>query len=202
MNEIKKATLGRLPIYLEFLREVQKERETVSTSFIAKGLSLGDVQVKKDLSSVCNKGKPKIGYKTAELIRDIEKIITNVKTGIILVGAGKIGKAILDYDGFSKFGLNIVAAFDNDEEKIGKSENGKVILPMSQLKEYCEKNGISIGIITVPKLFAQEVCDKLIDSGVKAIWNFAPVKLTTDKNVTILQENLALSLAYLNLMSI
>ena len=110
MCEIKKSTLGRLPAYLEFLYGIKDKRETISTSAIADALSFGSVQVKKDLSSVGNKGKPKIGYKTAELIEDIEKAIKDVNSGIVLVGVGKIGEAILNYGGFNKFGLKISAA--------------------------------------------------------------------------------------------
>lgn len=201
MCEITKATLGRLPTYLEFLYNVKDERETISTSTIANALSFGAVQVKKDLSSVCDKGKPKVGYKTAELIEDIEKVINGVKTGIVLIGVGKLGRAILDYDGFEKFGMEISAAFDNDESKTGQSENGIKILSSAQLKDYCKDNNINIGIIAVPKTYAQEICDTLIDGGVKAIWNFAPVKLKTKDGINVLQEDLSLSLAYLNLKS-
>lgn len=201
MCEITKATLGRLPTYLEFLYNVKDERETISTSTIANALSFGAVQVKKDLSSVCDKGKPKVGYKTAELIEDIEKVINGVKTGIVLIGVGKLGRAILDYDGFEKFGMKISAAFDNDESKTGQSENGIKILSSAQLKDYCKDNNINIGIIAVPKTYAQEICDTLIDGGVKAIWNFAPVKLKTKDGINVLQEDLSLSLAYLNLKS-
>ena len=201
MCEITKATLGRLPTYLEFLYNVKDERETISTSTIANALSFGAVQVKKDLSSVCDKGKPKVGYKTAELIQDIEKVIKGVKTGIVLIGVGKLGRAILDYNGFEKFGMKISAAFDNDESKTGQSENGIKILSSAQLKDYCKDNNINIGIIAVPKTYAQEICDTLVDGGVKAIWNFAPVKLKTKDGINVLQEDLSLSLAYLNLKS-
>lgn len=201
MCEITKATLGRLPTYLEFLYNVKDERETISTSTIANALSFGAVQVKKDLSSVCDKGKPKVGYKTAELIQDIEKVINGVKTGIVLIGVGKLGRAILDYNGFEKFGMKISAAFDNDESKTGQSENGTKILSSAQLKDYCKDNNINIGIIAVPKTYAQEICDTLVDGGVKAIWNFAPVKLKTKDGINVLQEDLSLSLAYLNLKS-
>mgnify|MGYP004452918165 FL=1 len=201
MCEITKATLGRLPTYLEFLYNVKDERETISTSTIANALSFGAVQVKKDLSSVCDKGKPKVGYKTAELIQDIEKVINGVKTGIVLIGVGKLGRAILDYNGFEKFGMKISAAFDNDESKTGQSENGIKILSSAQLKDYCKDNNINIGIIAVPKTYAQEICDTLVDGGVKAIWNFAPVKLKTKDGINVLQEDLSLSLAYLNLKS-
>lgn len=199
MCEIKKSTLGRLPAYLEFLYGIKDKRETISTSAIADALSFGSVQVKKDLSSVCNKGKPKIGYKTAELIEDIEKAIKDVNSGIVLVGVGKIGEAILNYGGFNKFGLKISAAFDNDPNKIGRSENDIIISDVADLQNYCESNKVTIGIIAVPKADAQAVCDSLINGGVKAIWNFAPIILKTNDDINVMQEDLALSLAYLNL---
>ena len=199
MCEITKATLGRLPTYLEFLYNVKDERETISTSTIANALSFGAVQVKKDLSSVCDKGKPKVGYKTAELIQDIEKVINGVKTGIVLIGVGKLGRAILDYNGFEKFGMKISAAFDNDPNKIGRSENDIIISDVADLQNYCESNKVTIGIIAVPKADAQAVCDSLISGGVKAIWNFAPIILKTNDDINVMQEDLALSLAYLNL---
>ena len=199
MCEIKKSTLGRLPAYLGFLYEIKDKRETISTSAIADALSFGSVQVKKDLSSVCNKGKPKIGYKTAELIEDIEKAIKDVNTKIVLVGVGKIGEAILNYGGFGKFGLKISAAFDKDENKIGRTENGIMISDVSDLQPYCEKNNVTIGIVAVPQEDAQTVCDALVLGGVKAIWNFAPTILKTKEDIIVMQEDLALSLAFLNL---
>ena len=186
MCEIKKSTLGRLPAYLEFLYEIKDKRETISTSAIADALSFGSVQVKKDLSSVCNKGKPKIGYKTAELIEDIEKAIKDVNSGIVLVGVGKIGEAILNYGGFNKFGLKISAAFENDPNKIGRSENDIIISNVAALQYSFQSNNVTTGIIAVPKADAQAVCDSLISCGVKAIWNFAPTILKTNDDINVM----------------
>lgn len=194
---IPKATLGRLPQYLAYLRSLPKIRRTISATAIAKALSLGDVQVRKDLASVCGAGKPKIGYETDKLITDIEIHLGYERlTNAVLVGAGKLGKALLDYDGFEDFGVKIVAGFDRNETVLTKGT--KDILPIRDIEVYCREHDVKLGIITVGQGSAQDVCDKLVESGIQAIWNFAPVTLKVPEGVLLKQENLALSLAYLN----
>lgn len=194
---IPKATLGRLPQYLEYLRSLPEIRRTISATAIAKALSLGDVQVRKDLASVCGAGKPKIGYETDKLITDIESHLGYARlTNAVLVGAGKLGRALLDYDGFEDFGVKIVAGFDCNETVLTKGT--KDILPIRDIEVYCREHDVKLGIITVGQGSAQDVCDKLVESGIKAIWNFAPVTLKVPNGVLLKQENLALSLAYLN----
>ena len=194
---IPKATLGRLPQYLEYLRSLPEIRRTISATAIAKALSLGDVQVRKDLASVCGAGKPKIGYETDKLITDIESHLGYKRlTNAVLVGAGKLGRALLDYDGFEDFGVKIVAGFDCNETVLTKGT--KDILPIRDIEVYCREHDVKLGIITVGQGSAQDVCDKLVESGIKAIWNFAPVTLKVPNGVLLKQENLALSLAYLN----
>ena len=194
---IPKATLGRLPQYLEYLRSLPEIRRTISATAIAKALSLGDVQVRKDLASVCGAGKPKIGYETDQLITDIESYLGYERlTNAVLVGAGKLGRALLDYDGFEDFGVKIIAGFDCNETVLTKGT--KDILPIRDIEVYCREHDVKLGIITVGVGSAQEVCNKLVQSGIKAIWNFAPVTLKVPNGVLLKQENLALSLAYLN----
>ena len=194
---IPKATLGRLPQYLEYLRSLPEIRRTISATAIAKALSLGDVQVRKDLASVCGAGKPKIGYETDKLITDIESHLGYERlTNAVLVGAGKLGRALLDYDGFEEYGVKIVAGFDCNETVLTKGT--KDILPIRDIEVYCREHDVKLGIITVGQGSAQDVCDKLVESGIKAIWNFAPVTLKVPNGVLLRQENLALSLAYLN----
>ena len=193
---IPKATLGRLPQYLEYLKSLPEIRRTISATAIAKALSLGDVQVRKDLASVCGAGKPKIGYETDQLITDIESHLGCERlTNAVLVGAGKLGKALLDYDGFEDFGVKIIAGFDCNETPL---KNGtKDILPIKEIGAYCREHNVKLGIITVGQGSAQDVCNKLVESGIEAIWNFAPVTLKVPNEVLLKQENLALSLAYL-----
>ena len=194
---IPKATLGRLPQYLEYLRSLPEIRRTISATAIAKALSLGDVQVRKDLAVVSGAGKPKIGYETDQLITDIEDHLGYERlTNAVLVGAGKLGRALLDYDGFEDFGVKIIAGFDCNEMVLKKG--AKEILPIRDIGAYCREHNVKLGIITVGQGSAQDVCDKLVESGIEAIWNFAPVTLKVPNGILLKQENLALSLAYLN----
>lgn len=198
---VMKSTLGRLPIYLEYLISADAEGcENISATMIAKALGLGEVQVRKDLSAVSGAGRPKLGYKRNELIKRLESVLgKNKTTKAIIVGAGKLGNALLEYKGFSEYGLELVAGFDIDEKKIGKTESGKDIFPLTALGEYCRENTIEMGIITVPSSSAQTICDVMTGNGVTAIWNFAPCTLDVPDGVLLSQENLALSLAHLKI---
>ena len=198
---VARATLGRLPEYLRYLKSMYPESKTVSATAISKALGYGEVQVRKDLNAVCGAGKPKIGYVTEELIRAIEEHLAGGDfSRVVIVGAGKLGGALLDYDGFRSFGLEVVAGFDSSAEKCGLSARGKQILPVDRLEDYCHTEGISIGVITVPKAAAQDVCDRLVRAGIRAIWNFSSVHLKVPENVILQNENLALSLAHMHLL--
>ena len=199
-SNVTKATLGRLPQYLQFLNGLPPgQYDHISATTIAKMLSLGEVQVRKDLAAVSGLGKPKVGYRTSELIKDLEDALGCKKlTPAILVGAGKLGRALLDYNGFEEYGVQITAAFDCNEQVLRMNKTSKEILPIRLLKKYCTENGIRIGIITVGSGSAQDVCDQMLEAGITAIWNFAPCQLKVPDNVLVKQENLALSLAHLN----
>ena len=197
---ISKATLGRLPSYLQYLQSLSGNAcATISATAIAKELGLGEVQVRKDLAAVSGAGKPRVGYERAKLIDDLERHLGHEQlTNAVLVGAGKLGKALLDYTGFEEFGVSIVAGFDCNSIPRPDSPNTKSILPISALNHYCAEHDVKLGIITVGQGSAQEVCDELVASGVEAIWNFAPCSLKVPSGILLKQENLALSLAYLN----
>lgn len=191
---ISKATLGRLPEYLQYLRLLPDETKTISAPRIAKALSLGEVLVRKDLGAASGKGKPKKGYVKSELISRLEDILgIKSMTGAVLVGAGKLGRALIEYEGFADYGLKIVAAFDNDREK----QNNNVF-PMEAFDGLCKEQKIHLGIITVGKDAAQAVCDRMVQAGITAIWNFAPCTLNVPDGVAVKYENLALSFAYLS----
>ena len=198
-SSITKATLGRLPHYLQFLRELSVDDVPyISATLIAKKLSLGEVLVRKDLSVVSGAGKPKVGYKTADLIKSIEAHLgLGDMTNAVLVGAGKLGKALLEFDDFEDYGVKIIAAFDCNETAIRYNRSIE-ILPMNDFDEYCKQNNVRIGIITVGAGSAQDVCNSMIHSGISAIWNFAPCNLEVPDGILLKQERLALSLAYLN----
>ncbi|MBO4453219.1 MAG: redox-sensing transcriptional repressor Rex [Clostridia bacterium] len=200
-NSIPRATLGRLPIYLDYLKaHIEENAGRISAPKIAKDLGRGEVQVRKDLSAVSDAGRPKLGYDVRGLIGDIEAILNPSKNEqAVIVGAGRLGQALLEYGYFEIYGVRIPAAFDISVKEATKTSYGKMIYPLSDLASYCAENGIKIGIITVPEGEAQSVCDLLLKAGVKAIWNFAPEVLTVPDGIALRHENLGLSLAHLKI---
>ncbi len=195
---VSKATLGRIPGYLNFLRELSPDKVPyISATTISKALKLGEVQVRKDLAMVSGAGKPRLGYETEVLIEQLEDCLGyNKLTSAVLVGAGKLGQALIQYDGFRDFGVKITAAFDSNDQAINLDSKTE-ILPMNQFDSFCKKHNVSIGIITVGESSAQNVCDQMVKSGITAIWNFAPCKLQVPDGILLQNENLALSLAHL-----
>lgn len=194
-TDVSRAALGRIPVYLKFIESLPQDVETVSATTIAKTLGFGEVQVRKDLGAICGSGKPRIGYTVSDLKASLEYLIDSRNGKTVIVGAGKLGRALLDYGGFSDYGLDILAAFDTEVSQ--NNASGKPILPIDGLHDFCKENNVSIGVIAVPATAAQEVCDKLCQSGIKAIMSFAPCKLTAPEGVAIQYENMALSLAHL-----
>lgn len=198
---ISKNSLKRLPFYMNYLKEMKLEGRThISSTVIAKGLSLNDVQVRKDLALVSRTGgKPKIGYEIDELINDIELFLGCRNNNLsILVGVGSLGHALLGYKGFEEYGLSIVGAFDSNEKVIGTLIKGVPVMRMSEITNFCSEKKVNIAIITVPAQYAQEVCDILVEAGIKAIWNFAPTKLDVNDDIIVQNENMASSLAILS----
>lgn len=199
-KEISKSVLKRLPGYLAYLKSMPEDSaKYISATALATALDMGEVQVRKDLAMVSDGGRPKVGYHRESLIADIEEFLGyNNTNDAVLIGAGKLGRALLGYSGFSEYGLNIVAAFDVEPSLAGQNESGKPILPLSALEQMCADQQILIGIITVPASHAQSVCDLLIANGIKAIWNFAPTHLDVPAGILVQYENMATSLAVLS----
>ena len=199
-KEISKSVLKRLPGYLSYLKSIPEgELVYISATALANALSMGEVQVRKDLAMVSDGGRPKIGYLRSQLIEDISQFLGyDNTTDAILVGAGKLGQALMGYKGFDAYGLNILAAFDA-APAADKTDVGKPIYHMDRLQSFCRENSVLMGIITVPAPYAQQVCDKLIECGIKAIWNFAPTHLDVPENILVQNENMATSLAVLSM---
>lgn len=199
-KQVSKRTLYRLPVYLSLLQEKRREGvEYISATTIANLLGLNHVQVRKDLSCASTAGRPKVGYAIDVLIKDLQNFLdyNNTKNAVI-VGAGDLGKALLGYGGFTSYGLNIVAAFDNNPALAGTSVKDKPIFAMEKLPRVVENMNVHIGIITTPAHTAQAVADVLVKNGVKAIWNFAPTSLNVDEDIIVQNENMATSLAVLS----
>ena len=114
------------------------------------------------------------------------------------MGVGRLGRALISYKGFDRYGLKIVVAFDEDDSIAGMSIGETPVFPVSKLTDLCRRLGVHIGIVTVPAPFAQSVCDMLIDAGILAIWNFAPVHLNVPEEIIVQNENMAASLAVLS----
>lgn len=198
---VSKSTLQRLPFYLDALQtKLAKGEKYVSSSQLAKELNLNEVQVRKDLASASRSGgKPKVGYEIQELISDIKLFLGCHRIDkAVLVGVGSLGTALLGYKGFKDYGLEIIKAFDKNESIIGNKIKGIEISELSSIKDTIKENNVRIGIITVPAQYAQEVADTLIEAGVKAIWNFAPTRITVPEEILIQNENMASSLAVLS----
>ena len=192
--------LQRLPAYLHYLKALPVDPDAkISAKALGNSLGYGEIQVRKDLAAVSDGGKPKVGYCVNELIHDIEAFLGyDSVNDAVLVGAGKLGKALMSYEGFKLNGLNILAAFDSDLKKCGKDESGKQVFPIEKIENLCRRMKIRIGIITVPAAQAQQVCDLLVRGGVEAIWNFAPTHLSVPEGVILKSENMAASLAVLS----
>ncbi len=202
-KKISVPLLMRLPGYLDYLYSLSEEdNATVSATAIAGALGLGDVMVRKDLALVSNGGKRRVGHQRNQLIQDIETFLDrNNVSNAVLVGAGKLGQALMSFEEFEEQGLNILAAFDKDP--VQYSENcPKPVYAMDQLEAFCYRNRVRIGIITVSASYAQEVCDKMVDYGIEAIWNFAPVNLNVPEHILVQNINLAASLSVLRMQQI
>ena len=199
-KEISRAVLRRLPGYLSYLKNIPENASPyISATALAAALGMGEVQVRKDLAMVSDGGRPKIGYLRESLIEDISQFLGyDNTTDAILIGAGKLGQALLGYSGFAEYGLNILAAFDT-KPFADKTDEGRPIYSVDKLESFCRSNKVLMGIITVPARYAQSVCDKMIACGIKAIWNFAPVHLDVPEGILVQNQNMATSLAVLSI---
>ena len=199
-KKISKSVLKRLPGYLSYLKNMPDSGSPyISATALANALGMGEVQVRKDLAMVSDGGRPKIGYLREALIDDIEQFLGyDNTTDAVLVGAGKLGQALMGYKGFDEYGLNILAAFERTPRS-EKTEEGKPIYPVEKLESYCKKHKVLMGIITVPSEAAQKVADQLIAAGIKAIWSFAPTHLDVPPGILVQYENMATSFAVLSM---
>ena len=197
-KKVSKSVLKRLPGYLAYLKSMPENSPPhISATALANALGMGEVQVRKDLAMVSDGGRPKIGYLREGLMEDIEQFLGyDNTTDAVIIGAGKLGLALMGYTGFQEYGLNIMAAFDI-APKMERTDEGIPVYPMSRLESYCTKHKVLMGIITVPGEAAQTVADQLVACGFKAIWSFAPAHLEVPANILVQYENMATSLAVL-----
>lgn len=184
--------INRLTLYHSILTDyIEKGIEYISSPQIAELLHVDNTQVRKDIALLNYKGKCKVGYKAKELKILIEQTLKfkEVKTAFI-VGAGNLGMALAKYDNFEAYGFNISALFDNSPEKIGSKINGKEVFNLSEFPRFAQKYDAKIAILTVPRQYAQDVSDFLVEAGIKYIWNFTPCVLSVPQDVQVWNENL------------
>ena len=200
MKVQKTPSIRRMPTYLYKLVELQAEGVVfVSTTVLADYMGIEQIVVRKDLAITGVTGQPGVGYKTDEMISAIRCFLGWDSTvEACLVGAGSLGSALLGYDGFENYGLNITTAFDTDSSKIGWKIHGREIIDFRKLPEMTKRFNLKLGIICVPASSAQEVAEKLVSCGIKAIWNFANVSLKLPPDVVVQREAIAGGFALLS----
>lgn len=200
LRSIPEPSLRRLPRYHRLMSVWLNEgKEWVSCSELGTALNVDPTQVRKDVAYTNVPGRRKVGYPMKELMEGIEEFLGwNNARQAFLAGAGHLGTALLNYQRFSDHGLEIVAAFDTDEAKVGKSLNGKEVLPLDKMSSLARRMHILVGVIAVPAEAAQQVADMMVAGGIQAIWNFAPTKLEVPTWVIVQDEDLFSSLAVLS----
>jgi len=197
-RKIPEETIHRLPVYLQGLLFLSLQgRQNISSSKLAHILHLNPSQIRKDFSYFGGFGVRGIGYDVEKLLNQVRNILKlNQLHKTALVGVGNLGSAMLKYPGFQKYGFEIVAAFDSDPQKIGKTKNKIVVEDISKL-DTLKARGIQIAILAVPSQVVQELVDKLVEAGIVGILSFAPSQLTVPKKVKVISINIAMDLARL-----
>lgn len=185
--EVPDIVIGRLPIYLRALNLLfEAGQEFTSSQELGQKLGIGSAQIRKDLSHFGEFGKQGTGYEINYLREQISKILhVDRDWAVALVGFGDLGQAIAHYGGFATKGFHIEAIFDNDPAKIGQESNGKTVHDIKSITQIITKLKIKMAIIAVPAPVAQSVSDMLIEAGIKAILNYAPITLTVPEKVQV-----------------
>ncbi len=200
-NHVPQTTVQRLPVYLRCLVQEQSRCVTVANSVrIAELAGTNAAQVRKDLSYLGEYGMRGIGYDVDGLVRHLTRWLglEQVRHAAI-VGYGRLGSALLGYGGFQDRGVSIDAVFDADPDKIGSTaDHGLTVQPLARFAEVAQRDDIEIAILTVPASVAQSVADSVAAAGVKAILNFAPVKLSVPDDVAVRQADVAAELQILS----
>ena len=200
LDPIPAPTLRRLPLYLAYLKALPKDGSAyISSTAIASELELNDVQVRKDLASISDGGKPRVGYAVSRLICDLEKRLgyRDIKIAA-LVGVNSLGRALLAYENFLEQDFDIAVAFDSNESVVGTQIGGKHVISSNKIENLCGRMKIRLGIITVSEREAQEICDRLVGAGVLAIWNLTSAKLSVPENVMVIDERIGDALPLLS----
>ena len=198
MEPLRPVVLERLMRYYRYLSEVtaRKSMDTITSAQLGAVLHIDPTQVRKDFGAIGLMGISRVGYEVCEVCRAIRLVFGfDQPYAAVLVGAGHLGSALVSYPGFVRYGLHIVAAFDNDPAKVGTTVDGVTVRGIRSLKPYVRKHDVKLGILTTPVGVSQAITDRLVEAGIKAIWNFSPTRLTAPADVLIRNEHISLGLA-------
>jgi redox-sensing transcriptional repressor len=186
-EKIPNIIITRLPVYLRALQRMSDNgQKTTSSQEMGERVGISAAQIRKDISQFGEFGKQGTGYSIPYLIDKLREILkVDRMWDVIIVGAGDVGHALARYQGFADCGFNVVMIFDNDKSKVGKKIGDFVIEDMANLVEKVKSAGIKIAMLTIPASVAQNVADKLIEAGVRAILNYAPISLAVPEGVRV-----------------
>ena len=196
-DKVPEPTLRRLPWYLSNIKLMKEKGEQyVSSTQISKEINIDASQIAKDLSYVNISGRTRVGYNIDALIEVLESFLgfTNMHKAF-LFGVGSLGAALLRDSGLHHFGLEIVAAFDVNPELVGKDLNGIPIFHSDDFETKMKEYDVNIGVLTVPINIAQEITNKMVDGGIKAVWNFIPFRIRVPENIVVQNTSLYAHLA-------
>lgn len=201
-KKISDAVVRRLPLYLRVLEDVSRDedRKLMSSQELGERAGVSPALVRKDLAWFGEFGKQGVGYEVSYLRDELRRILNlNDKIRVALIGVGSLGQALTRYNKSRteqdrSFNIEIVALFDNDPGKFGKSIEGLTIRPFSELTKIAKELGVRMAIVTVPVDQAQEVVDAVVQAGIRAILNFAPTKLVVPEGVHVASADLSLEL--------
>lgn len=200
MKGVPQPTLQRLVVYYRYLKKLAEmdEEKVVCSKKMGEDVGTSSAQVRKDLSYFGEFGCKGVGYEISTLMRCLERILgVNKRWKVVLVGAGNLGRALVNYQGFNRLGIEIVEAFDNDLDKIGNRVGALAVKNDKEMEIIIRKNNIKMAILAVPGEEAQQVARRLVAAGIRAIWNFAPEMLRLPADIHVYDENLAISLVTL-----
>ncbi|UCG33315.1 MAG: redox-sensing transcriptional repressor Rex [Phycisphaerales bacterium] len=198
MAHLGRLVLERLMLYHRFLSELtsRKPVRTVTSAQIADALDIDPTQVRKDFGAIGILGMGRVGFDVCEVCRAIRVVLGfDQNHNAILIGTGHLGGALLAYSGFARYGLEIVAAFDNDDRRIGSRVAGHTVKPMRAMTPFIKSRKIRLAILTTPVTVSQKLTDRLVTVGVKAIWNFTPTRLTVPPGVLVRNEHISIGLS-------
>ncbi len=186
-SEVPDIVVGRLPIYLRALIRLHSEGHEITSSHeLAQILGISSAQIRKDLSYFGEFGKQGTGYHVATLSAELQRILhVDREWQVALVGVGDLGRALARYGGFAHRGFRISLLFDNDPEKIGQVINDMTIMPAEQIPQVVRAHGLKIAMIATPADAAQETANLLVEGGIRAILNYAPIAISVPKDVHV-----------------